>query len=180
MFPHIVAVCAASSHGFSKRPLDSIDLIAGQGVAGDAHCGETVRHLFDRRRNPSRPNLRQVHLVESELIDELRGIGIAIAPGEMGENILTKDLSLDSLSQGSLLHIGPGAVLSVTGLRQPCIKIDRFRNGLRAAVTADRQGGTQAMRRAVMAIVALGGTVAPGDRVRVVHPDGPYAPLALV
>ena len=44
--PTVVAVSAQPTHSFTKPNLDSITLIAGEGVFGDAHSGETVKHLY--------------------------------------------------------------------------------------------------------------------------------------
>ena len=119
---HVVAVCREPTHGFSKRSIERIELVAGRGVMNDAHCGETVRHIFDRRRNATKPNLRQVHLLEAELIKELQDGGFLLDVGDLGENIVTHDLALDALSAETRLHLGDEAVLCVTGLRAPCAK----------------------------------------------------------
>src|SRR3712207_7857161 len=55
------------SHGPVKGNEDAITLVAGLGVEGDAHAGEKVQHLSRKRRDPEQPNLRQVHLIHSEL-----------------------------------------------------------------------------------------------------------------
>jgi MOSC domain-containing protein YiiM len=176
----VVAVCAETRHGFSKRVVEQIELIEGHGVRSDAHGGATVQHIFDRRRDASKPNLRQVHLLEAELFDELEQVGFNIAPGDLGENIVISGLALDALPRGALLHVGNNAILCVTGLREPCVKIDRFRPGLRAAVTERREGVGRVVRRAVMGVVTRGGVVMSGDCICIATPSEPHEALALV
>jgi hypothetical protein len=85
----VVAVSRGPRHKFSKETQMLIRLIAGEGVEGDAHRGVTVKHRSRARFNPTLPNLRQVHLIHEELFDELRPAGYALAPGDVGENVLT-------------------------------------------------------------------------------------------
>ena len=125
--PSVVAVSAAKKHGFSKAPTNNITLLAGLGVAGDAHCGANVQHLYDKARNPARPNLRQVHLIEQELLDQLKEDGYAVGPGQFGENVTTRHLNLLELEVGTVLRLGENAQVRITGLREPCVKISRCR-----------------------------------------------------
>jgi MOSC domain-containing protein YiiM len=173
----VIAVHRSATHTFSKLTVPDIRLIAGIGVAGDAHAGETVRH---RSRTQPAPNLRQVHLLATELHDELRASGFRVRPGEMGENITTSGVDLLTLSAGTLLRLGDRAVVEVTGLRNPCRQLNDFQPGLMAAlVFRDDQG--QVVRRAgVMAVVREGGEVRPGDPIRIEPPAGAYRPLAPV
>jgi MOSC domain-containing protein YiiM len=159
-----VAVSAAKKHRFSKSVTDNISLLAGLGVAGDAHCGAYVQHLYDKARNPARPNLRQVHLIEQELLEQLRADGYAVGPGQLGENITTRHLNLLELEVGTVLQLGENAQVRISGLREPCAKIDRFQRGLQKAVTGGRCGQTF-MKGAVMGIVIASGTVSVGDIV---------------
>ena len=176
--PQIVAVSRKESHNFSKQPRRSITLIAGEGVEGDAHRGRTVQHLYHVRKNPTAPNRSQVHLFAAEMLEELRGKGFDVAPGELGENLLTQGLDLLGLPEGTRLHVGTEAVLVVTGLRTPCAQIDGFRNGLQQHLWSDRQSDGQRSRRAgVMSIVERGGMVQPGDTLRVEIPDLPHRAL---
>ena len=166
----VVAVACSPGHGFSKHPAESIELIEGLGVAGDAHQGVTVKHRSRVRRDPTQPNLRQVHLVHAELFDELRERGFALAAGDIGENVLTRGVDLLGLPRGARLTLGDGAVVEVTGLRNPCSQLDRFRAGLMAA-TLDRGPDGELIRKAgVMAVVVHGGTVRPGDSIAVALP----------
>ena len=173
----VVAVSARSGHHFSKTPALSIRLLTGLGVAGDAHMGETVKHRSRVRKDPSQPNLRQVHLIHAELFDELRAKGFVVQPADLGENVTTAGIDLLALPAGTRLQLGPNAVVEITGLRNPCSQIDNFQNGLMAA-TLDRDGQGQLVRKAgVMSIVLADGDVRPGDAIRVELPAGPRQPL---
>jgi MOSC domain-containing protein YiiM len=176
---HVVAVSRSAAHTFSKPNVDEIRLLAGLGVAGDAHAGETVRHRSRVARNPHQPNLRQVHLVADELYEELRAAGFPVRPGQLGENITTRGVDLLGLATGTHLHLGDAAV-EVTGLRNPCRQLDGLHAGLMAAVL-DRDADGRLIRRAgVMSIVLTGGRVRPGDAVRVQPPAGRLDPLVPV
>lgn len=178
--PHVTAVSCDGSHRFSKPTRERIRLVAGLGVEGDAHMGETVKHRSRVARDPTQPNLRQVHLIHGELHDELRARGFKVAPGEIGENITTRGVDLLALPTGSLLHLGRGAVLELTGLRNPCVQLDRFQAGLMSAVLdRDAEGGL-IRKCGVMAIVVSGGEVRAGDPLRVELPAPPHSPLAPV
>jgi MOSC domain-containing protein YiiM len=170
----VVAVSFRAGHHFSKTPGLSIRLLSGLGVAGDAHLGETVKHRSRVRKDPTQPNLRQVHLIHGELFDELRIKGYCVQPGDLGENVTTSGLDLLALPTGTRLHLGATAVVEVTGLRNPCIQIDTFRKGLMAA-TLDKDADGNLIRKAgVMSIVLADGDVRPGDPIEIILPDGPH------
>ncbi len=178
--PRIAAVSRSAAHEFSKSPCTTINLVAGLGVEGDAHAGETVRHRSRVAKDPSQPNLRQVHLIATELLDELRERGFDVHPGDLGENLTTRGLDLLGLPTGTRLTLGRSATLEVTGLRNPCGQLDGFRKGLTAAVL-DRDADGNLIRRAgVMAVVLEGGTVQPGDAIRVERPALPHRALEVV
>ncbi|RZA14133.1 MAG: MOSC domain-containing protein [Lysobacteraceae bacterium] len=175
--PRVLAVHASAAHAFSKDSAPQIELIEGLGVAGDAHCGATVKHRSRVARNPNQPNLRQVHLMHAELFGELARAGFDVAPGQLGENITTEGLALLDLPEGTALHIGPSAVVRLTGLRNPCFQIDKFQRGLMQAVL-DRDAKGRLVRKAgVMAVVLAGGVVQAGDAIRVELPRGSHDPL---
>jgi MOSC domain-containing protein YiiM len=154
-----------------------IRLLAGLGVEGDAHLGETVKHRSRVARDPSQPNLRQVHLIHAELHDELRANGLAVSPGEMGENITTREVDLLGLPTGTRLHLGDTAVVEVTGLRNPCLQLDLFQPGLLAAVVGRDENGNIIRKAGIMSIVLTGGEIRPEDRIRVELPPEPHLPL---
>jgi hypothetical protein len=173
----VVAVSARTGHHFSKTPGLSIRLLRGLGVAGDAHMGETVKHRSRVRKDPTQPNLRQVHLIHGELFAELRAKGFVVLPADLGENVTTEGVDLLSLPTGTRLHLGESAVVEITGLRNPCIQIDTFQKGLMAA-TLDRDAQGNLVRKAgIMSIVISDGEVRPGDAIRVELPAEPHLPL---
>jgi MOSC domain-containing protein YiiM len=173
----VLAVHCGAEHGFSKRPQSAIQMVAGWGVQGDAHGGVTVKHLSRVAKDPTQPNLRQVHLLQAELLDTLRSDGFDVVPGQLGENITTRGIDLLALPQGSHLHIGHVAVLQITGLRNPCVQIDRYKRGLMAAVLGRAADGSLIRKAGVMAIVLATGAVRPGDVVQVVLPEGEHLAL---
>jgi MOSC domain-containing protein YiiM len=166
--PLVAAVAASGRHGFRKGVCRTITLVQGFGVEGDAHGGATVQHLYDKAKEPYRPNLRQVHLMEEELILELNALGFCVAAGDLGENITTRHIRLAGLDSGAVLELGSDARIQITGLRSPCVKIERYKPGLRRAVTRTSTGPA-AVKRAVMAVVVASGTVAAGDAIRIVE-----------
>ncbi len=173
----VTAVSRSAAHTFSKPNRDSIRLLAGLGVEGDAHLGETVKHRSRVARDPTQPNLRQVHLIHAELHDELRAAGFAVEPGQMGENVTTRGLDLLGLPTGTRLHLGPEAVVELTGLRNPCAQLDGLQPGLMAATLARDERGNLIRKAGVMAVVLAGGEVRPGDAIRVELPPEPRRPL---
>ncbi|GGD28901.1 MOSC domain-containing protein [Nocardioides daphniae] len=189
--PHVVAVSRDGTHRFSKVPTEAITLIEGIGVLGDAHAGTLVQHRYSARRDPNQPNLRQVHLIQSELFDQAREQGYELGPGDLGENVLTAGIDLLTLPEGTLLDLG-GPVVRLTGLRNPCVLINRFRPGLLKVVLARADGtpmgravpdeprpdAPAVIRRAgVMSVVERGGEVVPGAPVTVTLPDGPHVAM---
>jgi MOSC domain-containing protein YiiM len=176
----VVAVHAGRTHTFSKAARLSVTLLAGLGVAGDAHCGATVRHRSRLARQAGQPNRRQVHLIHEELLRELAGRGFRVRPGELGENVTTQALGLLQLPAGTRLQLGETAVVELTGLRNPCVQIDRFQPGLMSAVLDRDERGRPVRKSGVMAVVTVGGVVYQGDPIQVVLPDLPYRPLAPV
>lgn len=180
MSGRVLAVAAAPGHGFSKQAVAEITLLAGLGVAGDAHAGERVKHRSRVARDPTQPNLRQVHLLHAELFEELAGQGFALAPGDIGENVTTRGLDLLALPTGTVLRLGAAAEVEITGLRNPCAQLDRFAPGLMAATLGRAADGTLIRKAGVMAVVRSGGVVRPGDAIAVTLPAGDHQPLAPV
>ena len=177
----VVAVSRRLRHGFAKQPQAAIVLIASEGIEGDAHRGTTVQHLYKMRRDATQPNLCQVHLFASEMLEELRDGGFDLGPGEIGENILTSGLDLLNLPRGTVLRIGAQTVLEVTGLRTPCSQIDGYRAGLQKLLWGPRDAQGKRTRRAgVMSVVRSAGTVLPSDSIQVQLPEGPHIALGPV
>ncbi|MCL6090170.1 MAG: MOSC domain-containing protein [Candidatus Thermoplasmatota archaeon] len=175
-----MAVSRSSSHNFSKAGEKNIRLIKGQGVEGDAHFGTTVKHRSQVAIDPSQPNLRQVHLVHSELFAELKGRGYDISPGDIGENITTAGIELLSLPAGTRLHIGESAVIEITGLRNPCNQLNNFSPGLMNAVLDRDENGNLIRKAGIMGIVLQSGDIVPGDEIKIQLPSGPHRPLEIV
>lgn len=173
----VVAVSCRKGHHFSKTPGLSIHLLAGLGVAGDAHMGETVKHRSRVRRDPTQPNLRQVHLIHAELFVELKAKGFTLKAGDLGENVTTGGIDLLALPAGTRLHLGESAVVEITGLRNPCVQIDDFQPGLMAATLGRDTDGNLVRKAGVMSIVLSDGEVRPGDAIRVEMPAAPHRPL---
>ena len=177
MTARVAAVHLAARHRFSKEPVDAVTLRAGLGVLGDAHFGATVQHRSRKRWTPQAPNLRQVHLVAMELLDELTQRGFDVRPGSIGENITTRGIALLDLPAGARLDLGAEAAIEITGLRNPCVQLDRYQDGLmRAVLDRDPSGGL--IRRAgVMAVVLRDGVVRPDYPIAVRLQDGPHRRL---
>lgn len=176
----VVSVSRRRGHHFTKPVVDEIVLIEGVGIEGDGHAGATVKHRSRKRWKPELPNLRQVHLIHSELFDQVAADGFTVAPGEIGENVTTSGVDLLALPAGTLLRLGPDAVVELTGLRNPCVQIDRFQDGLmKRLVHVDEEGETVRLA-GVMSVVRAGGRVRAGDAIVVDLPAGERRPLAPV
>jgi MOSC domain-containing protein YiiM len=173
----VTAVSRSATHTMSKRNEAAIRLVAGLGVEGDAHAGETVKHRSRVRRDPTQPNLRQVHLIHAELHDELVAAGFDVAPGRLGENVTTRGVDLLALPAGTRVRLGDSAVVVVTGLRNPCTQLDGIQPGLMAATLSRDEQGELVRKAGVMSVVVETGEVRPGDPVRLEVPAPPHEPL---
>jgi MOSC domain-containing protein YiiM len=174
---HVTSVNVSAVHDFSKAPALEARLLAGLGVEGDAHCGTTVRHRFDRRKDPERPNLRQVHLIGTELLEDMARHGHALRPGDLGENVTTTGVDLLTLPSGTVLRLGEDAEVRLTGLRTPCRLIDAFQAGLMKHMWGVDHEGRRFRKAGVMGVVVTGGVVRPGDPLTVVLPAVPATRL---
>ena len=175
----VVAVSAKARHGVNKANRAIIRLLAGEGVEGDAHCGATVRHRSRWRRDPTQPNLRQVHLLHSEFFEVLAAKGFAVTPGRMGENVTTRGVDLLGLPTGARLRLGPDAVVQLTGLRNPCYQLDQLQPGLMGACL-ERHDGELVRLAGVMGVVLAAGGVRAGDTITIEMPQRPYTALDVV
>ena len=176
----VVAVHRDAEHRFSKQATPEIELLAGLGVVGDAHAGATVQHRSRVAADPTQPNLRQVHLISEELHHELAEAGFAVEPGDMGENITTHGVDLFAFVVNTLLCFSSGAVVRITGLRNPCKQLDAYMPGLmQACLRRDGTGGIE-LRGGVMGVVDVGGVIAPGDGFSVQLPEPPLQKMARV
>ncbi|PPS72583.1 MULTISPECIES: MOSC domain-containing protein [Streptomyces] len=179
MNAHVTAVSSNGEYSFTKPNRESITLLTGLGVEGDVHAGVTVKHRSRVAQDPTQPNLRQVHLMHEELFAEVGEDGFEVAPGELGENITTRGIDLLGLPTGTLLRLGD-AVLEVTGLRNPCVQIDHFQDGLLKQVVGRDEAGNLVRKAGIMSVVREGGVVRPGDPIEVELPSEPHRPLERV
>ncbi len=175
--PRVLAVHLDARHAFSKPTVHAIELLRGLGVRGDAHCGATVQHRSRVAKDPTQPNLRQVHLLQAELLDELAARGLAMDAGALGENVTTRGLDLLALGAGAVLRLGPRALVQVTGLRNPCAQIEHFRPGALAAVLDRDAAGNLVRKAGVMAIVLEAGEVRAGDAIAIAEQPAVHQPL---
>jgi MOSC domain-containing protein YiiM len=180
MSQSVVAVSSSPEHTFSKPNRASVTLIAGVGVEGDAHSGELIKHRYLVRRDPTQPNLRQVHLIHHELFIRLAQQGHEVTAGQLGENITTRGIGLLSLPAGAVLQIGSEATIELTGLRNPCVQIDEFQDGLMQLLRYRDSHGNVVRLGGVMAVVLTGGVVKPGDGITVQLPPKPHHPLTYI
>ena len=169
-----------SQHQFSKKTCLSLIFIAGLGIEGDAHNGKTVQHLSRVKADPTQPNLRQVHLIHSELLIELQAKGFKVEAGTLGENVLTQGIDLLSLPKDTLLYLGEKVVLQVTGLRNPCAQLDNYQKGLTKAVLDKDESGNLIRKAGIMAVVLKGGTVQLDDAIKIELPEIPHQKLERV
>jgi len=176
----VIAVASDSGHNFSKISKPVITLVAGFGVEGDAHAGKTVQHLWDKERTPEAPNLRQVHLVHEEIFSELAEQGFTVGPGDIGENIVTKGIVLLNLPLGTQLQFESGALVELTGLRDPCRKLNKIQEGLIHKFVYKNEAGQRSVKSGVMSIVVQGGDIRPNDSISVLLPKGRHEPLPIL
>jgi MOSC domain-containing protein YiiM len=173
----VTAVSRSATHTMDKPNEAAIRLVAAEGVAGDAHRGATVQHRSRVARDPSQPNLRQVHLIHAELLDTLREAGFSLSPGRMGENVTTRGLDLLGLPEGTRLRLGAQAVVVVTGLRNPCKQLNDIQPGLMAATIGRDAEGHLVRKAGIMGIVLVSGDVRPGDAIGIELPPPPHRAL---
>lgn len=171
--PTVIAVASDTAHNVIKPVQERIKLITGLGVEGDAHAGKTIQHRYDKKRNPDAPNLRQVHLMHAELFDQMAALDMSVEPGQMGENITTRNIDILHLPRGTHLKIGE-AVIEITGLRNPCKHLNKVAIGLMAACISRYEDGAIFPQSGVMGIVIAGGTIKAGDEIQIITPDPPH------
>lgn len=184
----VISVSKSKVHGFSKAVEESITLIEDYGVEGDAHAGKKIQHVFLAKEDPERRNIRQVHLIASELFSDLSsGLssnngdnGFSVSAGQLGENITTQGIDLLSLFTGTRLHIGNDAIVELTALRHPCIQIEEFQKGLLKRVVHKNSDGKIVRKVGVMGIVLVGGVVKSNDDIIIEIPNEPHQNLEYI
>jgi len=117
--------------------------------------------------------------MHSELFEELAGQGYIVKPGDLGENITTKDLNVLNVPEGTVLKIGPEAVVQVTGLRNPCSQIEAFQEGLLGKCLV-RLEGRFTRKAGIMSVVVTGGIIQPNDPIEIILPEGEHKRLQVV
>ena len=173
----VLSVSRDSAHRFTKPSCEILTLLEGLGVAGDAHRGKTVQHRSRVAADPTQPNLRQVHLIHSELFAQVAAAGFTLRPGDMGENVTTAGIDLLALPRGARLQIGHEALVEVTGLRNPCAQINAFEPGLVKTMVGRDDEGRVVRQAGIMGIVLHSGIVRPGDKITVILPQKPHHAL---
>lgn len=176
----VLSVAKENQHRFSKRLAPSIVLLKGLGVEGDAHCGKQVQHRSRVLVNPDQPNLRQVHLIAEETLQELREQGFDVSAGDLGENITTSGIDFLSLPLDTRITIGDKIILTLTGLRNPCKQLNDFQPGLMLALLGRDEIGQALMKAGVMAVVTEGGEVTSGDSICIRYPEQPHVRLTRI
>jgi len=177
---YVKSVSLSSTHSFSKKVVDNVTLVEGLGVEGDAHFGKTVKHRYLVKKDPTKPNLRQVHLIHYELIEELNGNGFTVSEGDLGENITTVGVDLLNLPTDTILKIGKDAVVQITGLRDPCSLLDQFQKGLLKALIEKDEKGNIIRKSGVMGIVKKSGEIKVDDEIEIIYPQKPFKKLECV
>lgn len=174
----VISVNKSTKVHINKQAQKSIQIIANYGVEGDRHAGEFVQHISVKKKTPDAPNLRQVHLIHKELIDEMRAKGYVVNPGELGENITTEGIDLLKLPRNTILHLGSQAKVKITGLRKPCYQINNVQKGLLNEMVV--KDAKVPYLSGVMSVALTDGLVQPGDPIRIEYPEKPFLPLEAV
>ena len=139
----IVAVSVSNRKGIKKSNLPEGKLLEDKGLDGDAHAGDWHR---------------QVSLLAMESINKIRKKGLEVSPGDFAENITTSGLKIWELPMGARLAVGSEALLEVTQIGKECHD--------RCAIY-HQVGDCVMPREGVFTRVLRGGTIRPGDEVRV-------------
>lgn len=173
----VIGVHRSANHSFNKFSEASVSLIEGLGIEGDAHMGTTVKHRSRVAQDPTQPNLRQVHLVPTEIHEHLSGLGYDVEPGEMGENITTQGADLNALPVGTVLALGPDARVELTGLRNPCPQLKSIDPGLMKELVFNDEHGNTVRLAGVMSVVVASGVVRSGDEIVAHLPALPHVAM---
>ena len=170
----VEAVSANIDHGFSKATMDVIRVIRSYGVETDAHFGTKVQHLHLIKKDPTRPNLRQVHLIALERINEWNTLGHPVRCGSLGENITTSGVDLEHLPAGTRIRFQSGAEILLTGLRKPCHQVDKFSPGLLKLTVSETKDAEIPFRIGVMGVVLVTGEIVRGEGIQLLLPSEPH------
>lgn len=140
---NVLAVCISENKGERKKPVESVELREGHGIVGDAHAGDWHR---------------QVSLLAQESIAKMQAMGLDVNAGDFAENITTQGIELPVLPIGTRLAIGE-TLLEITQIGKEC--------HTRCAIFY--QAGDCVMpKEGIFARVITGGTIRPGDEIKIV------------
>jgi MOSC domain-containing protein YiiM len=116
-FFDIVSLNVSEKTGTRKRPVDSITLVAGKGVAGDAHSG------ILENRQVSLLGIEDIETASKTACGAYRekgGVGdFALVPGDFAENITTRGVVLYELPLGTKIELGE-TLLEVSKIGKEC------------------------------------------------------------
>ncbi len=161
----VVAVCKKADPGIPKFEVAVIQLLENYGAAGDYHAGKYVRHRYLAKKDPTKPNQRQVLLIDTSILANLASQDIHLEPGMMGENIIVNGISIMTLPIGTQIQVGE-AVLEITEVRNPCYQLNESHPNLEETVKTSGTG-TDPRNAGMMARILKHGWVRPGDIVTV-------------
>ena len=115
----VISLQTSPKKGFALSRLTEVEFIAGLGISGDSHAGKSE-------------NL-QILIMDSETQHIFE-----INPDVTRENVTTKGLILNTLTQGDLLMLGDSVKIEVTGDCAPCKNLDLQKPGLSKAINGQR------------------------------------------
>ncbi len=143
----VVAVCISEEKGQQKHPIAAGELVENHGIRGDAHAG---------------PWHRQVSLLGEESVEKVqKHVDFPLLPGAFAENLLIRGLCLYTLPVGTRLEIGP-ALAEVTQIGKTCHNDCAIRKAA---------GDCVMPREGIFVRILRGGTVRPGDGIRVIETE---------
>jgi len=137
-------ICLSERKGTVKQPVDAAELVAGFGVAGDAHGGRWHR---------------QVSLLDHGDFGRARERLPELAFGAFGENLIVEGVDCGALGLGSQLRLGSKALIRICQIGKVC--------HTRCAVF-EATGDCIMPRLGLFGRVLEGGMLAVGDAVEVV------------
>ena len=152
----IHSVNISREKGRAKEPADEVEIVAGEGILGDAHKG------FGHR---------QVSLLMLESIEEqkersggdaaARAAGVRIVPGAFAENLTTQGIDLTGLKIGDELVIRRGR-----GRGRVRLRVSQIGKECHTRCAIFQLAGVCIMpERGIFCEVVEGGPVRPGDRI---------------
>ena len=140
----VIAVCTSKKKGVRKEPVAEWVFKKDYGLLGDAHAECQIN--------------RQVSLLADESIGKMQHLGLNLSPGDFAENLTTEGIDLVSLPVGTKLLVGTEVVLEVSQIGKEC----------HTACAIRRQVGECIMpTEGVFARVIQGGSIKPGDRIKI-------------